>query len=325
MRLGVPALVRRDLERLSDLIDARHRENSPGDDPGIDRIVLYIDDLDRCPTSLVVNVLQAVHLLLSFPLFVVVIAVDARWVAHSLRDHYRQLEGEDASPEDFIEKIFQVPFWVRPLTPTARKSMIRGLIAPSLAPERPADTTPRQDNATPAVPEADMEVFEELVASFGDTTGKDPEWLADAALTVSRDELTWMERVAPLLGNTPRAIKRFANIYLLLRSIGRGRGWPVPPGGELVVLLAIGTNLPHLAERMFSDAVPDKSLKVAAKPDDSDSDPERTAERARLSDWLVKAPEARIPDGPRLDDWVELIRRFRFSRVEQPLTASSAG
>ncbi len=41
--------------------------------PRIDRIVLYIDDLDRCPEVKVVEVLQAVHLLLAYPLFVVVV------------------------------------------------------------------------------------------------------------------------------------------------------------------------------------------------------------------------------------------------------------
>jgi len=48
--------------------------------PRIDRIVLYIDDLDRCPESKVVAVLQAIHLLLFFPLFVVVVGVDSRCI-----------------------------------------------------------------------------------------------------------------------------------------------------------------------------------------------------------------------------------------------------
>ncbi len=46
--------------------------------PELNRIVLYIDDLDRCPPKRVVEVLQAVHLLLAFELFVVVVGVDAR-------------------------------------------------------------------------------------------------------------------------------------------------------------------------------------------------------------------------------------------------------
>ena len=49
----------------------------------IERIILYIDDLDRCPPKRVVEVLEAVHLLLAFDLFVVVVAVDARWLERS--------------------------------------------------------------------------------------------------------------------------------------------------------------------------------------------------------------------------------------------------
>jgi hypothetical protein len=47
----------------------------------IDRIVLYIDDLDRCSTETVSQVLDAVHLLLALPLFAVVVGVDPRWLA----------------------------------------------------------------------------------------------------------------------------------------------------------------------------------------------------------------------------------------------------
>jgi hypothetical protein len=91
--LGLLALVRDDFEKLSGLIDDENWKLAPpllGDKPRaglrkfatldeedaeapsrINRIVLYIDDLDRCPPNKVVEVLQAVHLLLAFPLFVV--------------------------------------------------------------------------------------------------------------------------------------------------------------------------------------------------------------------------------------------------------------
>src|SRR5450756_256402 len=58
--------------------------------PPLERIVLYIDDLDRCPPRRVVDVLAAVNLLLALPLFVVV-AVDARWLLRSLAHHQRTL------------------------------------------------------------------------------------------------------------------------------------------------------------------------------------------------------------------------------------------
>ena len=66
--------------------------------PRIDRIVLYIDDLDRCPPDRVVEVLEAVHLLLAGELFVVVVAVDPRWMLRAIRYHYRDLFTGHPSP-----------------------------------------------------------------------------------------------------------------------------------------------------------------------------------------------------------------------------------
>jgi hypothetical protein len=55
--LGLVSLVRQDFNKLSDLLD---QPTMP-----VDRIVLFIDDLDRCDPDRVVKVLEAVHLLLA--------------------------------------------------------------------------------------------------------------------------------------------------------------------------------------------------------------------------------------------------------------------
>ena len=44
-----------------------------------------------------VDVLQAVHLLLHFPLFVVVMAVDARWVSRALKERFPHLLEENVT------------------------------------------------------------------------------------------------------------------------------------------------------------------------------------------------------------------------------------
>lgn len=110
--------------------------------PIFERIILYIDDLDRCPPDKVVDVLQAVHLLLTFPLFVVIVAVDARWVSRSLEAHYAELlvpdakaAGAAATARDYLEKIFQVPYWVRPMTPDGSRDLLLSIAMPP--PERP--------------------------------------------------------------------------------------------------------------------------------------------------------------------------------------------
>jgi hypothetical protein len=72
--LGMITTIRRDFEKLEELLGDWRADG----EKAVDRIILYIDDLDRCPPECVVNVLQAVHLLLATILFIVVVGVDAR-------------------------------------------------------------------------------------------------------------------------------------------------------------------------------------------------------------------------------------------------------
>jgi hypothetical protein len=114
--------------------------------PRIDRIILYIDDLDRCPERNVVEVLQAVHLLLAFPLFIVVVGVDPRWLLRSLEIHSavfsaaaEKAEGRkgrdedplwESTPMNYLEKIFQIPFSLRPIDSTGFGKLVDTFAAP---------------------------------------------------------------------------------------------------------------------------------------------------------------------------------------------------
>jgi hypothetical protein len=120
---GLVGQVRRDLEQLQKTL-AELRAQSDADaeaEPPLERIVLYIDDLDRCPPQRVVEVLAAVHLMLALPLFVVVVAVDPRWLLQALRGHHGGLlridpaasqhpEPGGADALDYLDKIFQIPY-----------------------------------------------------------------------------------------------------------------------------------------------------------------------------------------------------------------------
>jgi hypothetical protein len=149
---GLLGQVRADLDQLAaDLVGARRQWERDGRDgsPPLERIVLYIDDLDRCPPRRVVEVLEAVHLMLALDLFVVVVAVDARWLIRSLEYHHRELfkGGGDvesvATPIDYLDKIFQIPFTLRPPAPQATADFLRSLLPqPAPAPARPTSARP---------------------------------------------------------------------------------------------------------------------------------------------------------------------------------------
>ena len=311
--LGVPALVRQDLERLSRLIQQHHDTPTISDEHAIDRVVLYIDDLDRCPAHVVIKVLEAVHLLLAFPLFVVVVAVDARWLTSSLREHYTQLKGDSTVPADYLEKIFQVPFWVRPLGADTRREMVRGLLAPNLTGPVPATGASAGPATETDLSDADLPEFTRLVESFSVTDPAELPWLQATKLTVTGPELGLIEGISGLIGATPRAVKRFINIYLLLKSVGRNRGWPLPEQGQIAVLLAIATGLPDLAGELLPRVVATQPQTLRTALVDTAGGDAATAQRARLNAWLTEHPIWYDVALAGTDRWVDLILRFRFA------------
>jgi hypothetical protein len=137
---GIISLVHKDFRELSKYM--QELRTSPEKHAGtqlrpIERIVLYVDDLDRCRPNQVVHMLEAVHLLLALDLFVVVVAVDARWLARSLEVHYKELLAEDdaeggdglrvATAQGYLEKIFQVTYALGPMDPNHFAGYVRSL------------------------------------------------------------------------------------------------------------------------------------------------------------------------------------------------------
>jgi hypothetical protein len=278
--LGLVSRVRRSFEVLNALM---LRPRAGGDAtalPAIDRIVLYIDDLDRCRDAQVVQVLEAVHLLLAFPLFVVVVGVDARWLQHSLAKHYdEQLsaperpEAEKASVTDYLEKIFQIPFWLRPLS-VARdgKEGTYEHLVDDLTAKATAVSTPQ---AVPG-PQIDPQAVTAIrhgatgaqVADPASVNTPLPLRATDAAVLETRApvrsivevrkaveledaEIELMKAMGPVVGKSPRAVKRFVNLYRLIRARRAGedlddflgkRG-DAPSFPAVMFLLAIDTGL----------------------------------------------------------------------------------
>jgi hypothetical protein len=289
-QLGVISLVRRDFEQLVALMEDWRLHPTPGDTyKPIDRIVLYIDDLDRCEPDQVVAVLQAVHLLLAMDLFVVVVGVDPRWLLRSLRRRYRGVLGaravvagdrdlgfSESTPQNYLEKIFQVPFVLpgmdgdgftrlvehlaRPVssrvgteswtTASEQGPLPGGATTTHIPPPNGAGDLPAETGGTSVRPEATGEQPAEASSEVAAVvSGVQPM----AATAITDGELSLLSRLAALV-RTPRAATRLFNVYGLLRSTrdltegGRFLGGPGQPGDYQAVaqLLGILTAAPQL-------------------------------------------------------------------------------
>lgn len=286
--LGLLSRIRDDFELMSTLMrDRAAAPDAGGDLPGFERIVLYIDDLDRCRDEQVVEVLEAIHLLLAFDLFVVVVGVDSRWIEGALGRYYRRQlarggaaggggtagpAGDDRpSVADYLEKIFQAPFRLRPLDFGEGGGYARlvddlvGDLAPEPAREGwqgpPAGEMPPPPGSDPLPAPPAPPALETFDLS-------PPEREETAADLYARLRLTARERDAiaalgPVVGGSPRKVKRFVNLYRLMRARRRGAaldaflGEPegAAPFRMALIWLAIETGLGPEAARRFAAAM----------------------------------------------------------------------
>ena len=305
-QLGLVSLARRDFEELSNLfankkalekkieklkrdadalettgketdrdVAARKREEAKGLPTlhdSIDRIVLFVDDLDRCEPEKVVAVLQAVHLLLAFPLFAVVVGVDQRCLRTSLQEQFKGLLAEaekqdgnehPATPLDYLEKIFHVPFHLPEMDAEGFGNLIWELSAPRTT---EAESTGEKGSETPAAP----------VPTHGARDQPAPTQPAPAPLKEERPQIkaatvlvgsvplqdwerTALKRYHALI-RTPRGATRLLNTYRLVRAGLTDDDWERfrPDGsaaGEAEVamlLLAVAAGHPSVARDWFA-------------------------------------------------------------------------
>ncbi|MEK7323636.1 MAG: P-loop NTPase fold protein, partial [Chloroflexota bacterium] len=96
------------------------------------RVVIFIDDLDRCPPAKAVEVLEAIILLLAdenkMP-FVVVLGIDARVIVKAVEERYGKVLVEAGiSGYEYLDKIVQIPFRIPPAGPLEIETYVDSLI-----------------------------------------------------------------------------------------------------------------------------------------------------------------------------------------------------
>ena len=339
-RLGLLGRVRKDLEDLQGSIlknNAQLLHGTPeeaADDDVPNRIVLYIDDLDRCPPAKVLEVLEAVHLLLAFELFVVVVAVDSRWLTSALIDRLVALQPRAAEPDqptthDYLEKIFQLPYWVQPLASAGKQALVHGLLRGSV---RPDEQDPGPDNGDRRgglrVGPAEEELAEHMLVRFGTEFRPDT-----SPLLLEPADLAMFEELAPLLGDTPRRVKRFVNICQLLYAMtppltcGTGVGSGVDSErARAAVLCAICDGSTRIAGRLLDDIEGTRHQPGAPGKVANPEPPTLSGfvqgllptgggqERERLTAWLQDHPDWGALPLSQLDVRLDMIRRLRFDK-----------
>jgi hypothetical protein len=203
----------------------------------------------------VVEVLQAVNMLLSFQLFVVLVAVDARWLSRSLETQYPDFFGTArgrndgkpvgrndgrATPADYLEKIFQIPYWVPPMNSRTSIALVGDLVAADRISEGPPRLPPPPPTPIKEGPVAPPQQ--------GEDDQPQTEEAPSRALGLTQSEIEALTALSPFLGGSPRRARRFVNVYRVAKaSLTPGEVKKLEDGEHraLATQLAIATGAPN--------------------------------------------------------------------------------
>lgn len=261
--LGLISIIRKDFETLSDLFreiqvdrtapeeiqkeqlekQKTHKEIVElfKDEKALDRIILYIDDLDRCSDEKVLEVIQAVHLLMAFPLFNVVVGVDKRCVNNALiyknLVQYSQFESLNEikktgihviSPSEYLEKIFQIPFQLDDPSEKNIKRMVHAFLNDQVEKETHDDVEINVEDELSEITD-ELNAFEQVKEKpkIEDIVPEEVEeeevmekkkTITPQDLKLTQEEFDLLKEMIWLVGTVPRTIKRFLNIYRIVRA-----------------------------------------------------------------------------------------------------------
>lgn len=208
--------------------------------PNIDRVVVLVDDLDRCLPPAVMATLESIKLFLAVPKMTFVIAADQDMVRDSIAAGLNDSNRRSVFASRYLEKIIQLPVSLPRVPATDAAAYIALLMM-----------------ATRGVNRAQLEELASHCATRR-AAGELPllDGLAsEAELKPTTQELALAAQLAQGLSAdkvaNPRQVKRFLNAYGVRASAAAARGAKLDPAVLIKMLLLedqFSTSFEHLAQ-----------------------------------------------------------------------------
>lgn len=185
----------------------------------ITRLVIIIDDLDRCAPDTIIPTLEAIKLFLFVPNTAFIIGADEELVRYAVRRRFPELPGDRREVgRDYLEKLIQFPVRI----PALGRAEVESYLGLLFVTACDAVTPEQKESIRKASKEAGIESL--TTASFNISVARD---LVKPCPPELEADLTMVERIAPLLGTimngNPRQCKRFLNTLLLRLGMARSR------------------------------------------------------------------------------------------------------
>lgn len=188
----------------------------------VSKLVVFIDDLDRCTPETIISTLEAIKLFLFIENSAFVISADERLIKYAVRRRFPEIPGDAAEVgRDYLEKLIQFPLRIPAMSESEIESYINLLFA-ELHIEDPAAFETLRKTALGNRTATDLFKSTFNSKTVGDLLPK------EHLTTELQENLSLSAQVTPILATilngNPRQCKRFLNTLLMRLSMAQFKG-----------------------------------------------------------------------------------------------------
>lgn len=273
------------------------------DDASIDKLVVLIDDLDRCLPDVAINTLEAVRLFMFTDKTAFVIAADESMIRYAVKKHFPDATDEnkynvgDAFANKYLEKLIQIPFRIPALGEVEACIYIMILMVGSVLSDENESYKKLRDEGLSRIRKPwNVEILK--VDDIKEIIGNDYERCSKEVLIATQI----CHLLAQNTEGNPRKIKRFINMLLLRYEIAKNRGYD----DELELAILAKMMLVEYYETDFYKALPShldsegkwdeipeilEEIKAMAEGNETIEEKERWYDFKKIYKWLAAEPE----------------------------------
>ncbi len=189
------------------------------DEAKISKLIILIDDLDRCLPDRIIDNLEAIKLFLNVENTAFIIGADPRIVRDAIRHRYKELISRDENSEngrvviDYLEKLIQIPYTLPKLSESEVETYITLLFCEDLLEDTELNAVHDAFKEFRAKDRYSIFGIEQVTASITDSK----------AIKKLKEQISLISKLSPLIaGNldgNPRQIKRFLNTFMLRKKL----------------------------------------------------------------------------------------------------------
>jgi predicted KAP-like P-loop ATPase len=283
----------------------------------IDRLIVLIDDLDRCLPATAIATLEAIRLFLFVPSAAFVIAADEGMIEYAVRNHFPDLPvstGPGSYARNYLEKLIQVPFRM-PALGSAETYIYLALLL---------HLSNGVDPASEAFAKT-LAVAREALRRPWLGRGFDRTTIAKQLTPIPTEleaALQVAAQISPILAEgargNPRQVKRFVNTMALRMAIASERGFQDEIKQAVLAKLMLAERFaPEVFDAIALDSAADGFSKIVAELEGTDAE-EKAASGKRAKEATAGPKESLIKDWPNID-WARRWAGIRPSLAQEDL------